>query len=344
MKIFDLIVVGGGPIGLFLSSLFGKRGFEVLVLEKRKDFEKVKACSCLVSQNFFNFLPKDPFFFEKEFSKARIWIKNSFFDFEGKAFLLNRKNLEKFLFERAKESKVLVYLGSKVLKIKEREDFVEVFSLKGNFKAKIVALCNGAASKLAEDLGFSQKEFLFGVITYLESDKRGDFPELFFQKDFPGFFGWRIPRKEKVEWGLALDLKYSPKERFKNWLKKNFKKDEKMEFFGALIPKSPLKRFVSKRIFLCGDCAGHIKAYTGGGLVYGMIGCDLASKIVDPDSPDLFLFEKEFKKKMKWEFFLGKLIKMSYSLPDFLKKIALYFLSKRKHLDQDRPTTILRTP
>jgi len=346
MRIFDLIVVGGGPIGLFLASLFKKRGFEVLVLEKRKDLETTKPCSSLVSKNFFEFLPKDSSFFEKEFSKARIWISNSFFDFNGKAYLLNRQKLERFLLESAKRIGVLVRFSSEVQKVKEGEEFVEVFLTKERFKAKIVAGCDGALSKVGKEIGFSHKTLLFGVVAYLKEDSRGDFPELFFQKKFPKFFAWRIPRKNKTEWGVALEPKYFPKEKLKSWLSNNLVDVKKTEFFGAPIPASPLKKFVSKRIFLCGDSAGHIKAYTGGGLVYGMIAAKLASETINPDFPNLCLFEKEFKRKMKAEFFWGKLIKASYSLPDFIKKTALCLLSrlnKRKPFDQDRPTSIFKT-
>jgi len=344
MKIFDLIVVGGGPIGLFLSSLFRKRGFEVLVLEKRKNLEVPKPCSSLVSENFFQFLPKDLSFFEKEFSKARIWVSNSFFDFNGKAYLLNRKELEKFLLENAKKTGVLVRFSSEVQKIKENKDFVEVFLEKESFRAKVVAGCDGALSRVGKEIGFFHKTFLFGAVTYLKEDRRGDFPELFFQKKFPKFFAWRIPRKERVEWGVALEPKYLPKERLKNWLLDTFGSKE-MQFFGAPIPLSPLKKFVSKRVFLCGDSAGHVKVYTGGGLVYGMFAAKLASKIVDPDFPNLHLFEKELWRKMRSEFFFGRLIKISYSFPDFIKKIALLFLSKlnrKKLFDQDRPTSIFK--
>jgi flavin-dependent dehydrogenase len=300
-------------------------------------------------------------FIEKKFTKARVWTENKYFDFPGQAWLFNRQNFDEYLFGKAKEAGVEIRFGRKAAKIKEKKTFVEVMTKDGKiFQGKILAGCDGVLSTVAREAGLPrQKNLLLGVIFYLPNDQLSvancqnfypersrRVPELFFSKDFPGFFAWRIPRGNCIEYGTALEPKEKPKERLEKWLKKNFQFSifnfQNVQFKGALVPFYPLKKTATKRVFLCGDAAGQIKPMTGGGLVYGLCCAKIAVKKIDPDNPDLEIYEKEWRKALMKEIRFGNILRKSYRLPLFLKKASLSFFQKRKNLDQDNPLTILK--
>ena len=372
---YDLIVVGGGAVGLYLAAEFQKKGNSVLVLERKKEIGE-KVCSGLVSRNILKLLNlnqnqiKNIDFFEKRFLQTRIWIEKSSFNFDGEAYLFNRQKFDEYLFLKAKELGVEIKLGNEVKEIKERGGFVEAETEEGIFKGKILAGCDGAASTVARKSGLpEQKKVLLGVVAYLRQEASGlkcnkdNFPELFFSKKFPGFFLWRLPHKNCIECGIALEPKYKPKEVLEKWLETNRQqatpkesdysdptgqagsrrlREDDLHFQCALIPFFPLKKTAAKRIFLCGDAAGQIKSYTGGGLVYGFICAKIAAEIINPQNPDLSLYEKKWRRELMKEIRLGNLIRKCYRLPNFVKKAGLSFLTKLKEIDQDKPSTIFK--
>ncbi|HOK35174.1 MAG TPA: NAD(P)/FAD-dependent oxidoreductase [Candidatus Pacearchaeota archaeon] len=360
--LYDLIIVGGSAVGLYLASEFSKKGNSVLVLEKK---EKIvgKVCSGLVSKNIFSLLGKsaeeilaeNSDLIENKFEKARIWVEKKYFDFSGEAWLFNRKKLDECLFRKAKEVGVEVELQKEVVTVKEEKEFVSVKTKDGsNFQGKILAGCDGVLSTIAREMSLpQQKNLLLGVITYIKipnskfKNSKDDFPELFFNKDFPGFFAWQIPRKNCIEYGTALLPEKKPKERLEKWLTTNKLQPitNNLKFEAALIPSYPLKKTTTKRIFLCGDSAGQVKPYTGGGLIYGFTAAKIASTVINLNNPHLENYEKEWRKKLMPEIRMGNLLKKCYSFPTFLKITGVSFLNKlqkKGKLDQDKPLTIFK--
>lgn len=341
----DLIIVGGGAVGLFLSKEFAKKGKSVLLLEKKREIGQ-KLCSGLVSSNILKYIPKDDFgfFLEKEINGAKLWIEKSPFFFNGKAFLFDRNKFDIYLKEKAEKYGVKILTGESVLNISEKEDFVEVLSIKGSiFRGKVLAGCDGAVSLIARNVNLPQQnKLLLGLVTFSEvKNEEEDFVELFFSKKFPGFFAWKIPRGKSVEWGTALKKYKNPREKLEMFLKE--KKIPYKDIRAALIPYFPLKKTVTKRVFLCGDSAGQIKPYTGGGLVYGFCCAKIASNVIkDFKNPNLEQYEKEWRKSLIKEIKMGNFFRMCYSLPDFTKKVGLTLLKTRQKLDQDKPTSIFR--
>lgn len=345
---FDLIVIGGGPVGLYLAKEFQEKGSSVLILDASfPPPQKNKLCSGLVSKHLFEFVPKDNFFIEKKFSCARCWIEENPFDFKGEVWLIDRAKFDQYLFEKAEKAGIEIKTGKKVVKVEEKKDLVKVVLENGKeFQGKVLAGCDGAVSITAREIGLPlQKNLLLGVIAYskIENCKREteaeNFPNLFFSKKFPGFFIWRIPRKEVVEWGIALKPKQKPKQKLENFLKEKNIKYKNLR--AALIPFYPLKRTVSSRVFLCGDAAGQIKPATGGGIVYGLIAARIASRVINPSNPKMDVYEKKWRQALMKEISFGNFLRGCYYLPNFLKRTGIAFLQKRQKLDQDKPSSIL---
>ncbi len=51
---FDVMVIGGGPSGLFTSSLLSKNGIKTVLIEKDSDIGKDVVCSGVISKEAFS--------------------------------------------------------------------------------------------------------------------------------------------------------------------------------------------------------------------------------------------------------------------------------------------------
>jgi len=342
--LYDLIVVGGSAIGLFLAEKFSKKGKSVLVLEKNKTIGK-KICSGLVSYHIFDYLPKNDLknFIEKDIKAAKLWVEKTPFLFKGKALVLDREKFDNYLAKRAISAGARVLLQKEVANLQEKSKSVKVFLKSGEcLQSKILAGCDGFHSIVAKKSGFPvQKKGIFGIIVFEKKTpkKEDNFVELFFSKKFPGFFAWKIPKKDSTEWGVALAKEKKPFKKLKTFLKgKNI---DFLKAKGAFIPSFPLKKTTKERIFLCGDSAGQIKPYTGGGLIYGFECAKIAAeKIINFQNPNLLEYEKAWRNSLMKDIYFGNFLRKCYFLPSFIKKTGLYFLKKRKNIDQDRPSSL----
>ena len=340
MRIYDLLIIGGGRVGLFLGKEFAKKGKKVLILEQKKEAEiKKKPCSSIFSKNIFLFFEKEKLkkeaILKKEFKKIRVHVGKSFFDFEREFFLLDKEKFIEFLLKEAKKEGVEILFEKRVEEIKERKNFCEVLLDGKSFLAKIVADSTGCFSFFGKKLNPNQKLlYLIGAQSFKK--KENDLLEIFLKKELPGFFLWKIPQNGLEEWGTCLLPKQKSFENFRSFLRKKFKKEDfKIETAPILI--SPLEKLVSKRVFLCGESSGFVKPFTGGGIIYGFFCAKIAKKMIDPENPfTLKDYEKKIKKTLLSKIKKGELLRKIYFWPEFLKYYLIFLLHKiHSKFDQD---------
>lgn len=339
--LYDLIVVGAGPVGSYLAWKFSEKGYRVLVLDKKPEIGKPLACSGQVSENFWNFIPRDKLV-QNKINEAR-------FHFDGEEYSYSRDRTQKYIINRVKLDKLLVKKAIEAgAKFKLSEEFVNLRRGKNItvetggkkfYKTKLLAGCDGPLSRVRMTAGLKPpRKFLQGIMTFKKGKNRDKHVDVY--TDIPGFFAWKIPRGGYTEYGLAAEPKHKPKKLFNDFCKSQGIKPYRI--YSGLIPILP-RETAKDRIFLCGDAAGQAKPFTGGGLVYGITAADIASKTLDPDDPDVKRYDRAWKKELKKEICLGYLMKGFYDLPGPLKKCILKLLQKSDVSNVDKPTNILKS-
>jgi len=284
MEKTDVIVAGGGPIGLYLAGLLEKSGLSIRGLEEHKGIGRPNHCSGLVSRNLDRFVKPRKEWIEHEVSGAvfRAGPSSVRVGKPGKAaYVIDRSRLDAFLADGLESA---IELDVRVEGVAQGEEGdarkegashlpIAVKTNKGIFKAQMLLGCDGANSLVARHFGARPKKLLMGVIAITVEGNCSENVEIFLDKKAAkdGFF-WKIPRGLTTEYGL-----FSSNADFLEL--ENFFKIKPSERRAGLIPVGPGKTCF-QRTLLVGDAAGMSKPWSGGGLIYGLTAARIAARTV----------------------------------------------------------------
>ena len=267
----DVHIVGGGPSGLFAGIAALRAGSSALVSEEHKKVGEPEACSGLISKSGLEALRA---LAGVDYSRAQINTINSarivcgteefvIKPKEETAVLISRQEFDSLAAEKFAGEGGKLELGKKVTR---------------EFEADCVIGADGPASLVAGRFGFPK------IRTYVAS-MQGDFAygcddahcaTLYLSsRDFPGFFGWVIPKNEsEAKIGIGVSLpRHHPIAYYRRFLSKLGVRGKPAHEFAAVIPTSVRAKTAMKAgkrtVLLAGDAAGQVKATTGGGVYFG---------------------------------------------------------------------------
>ncbi len=329
---FDVLVVGAGPVGLYSAKLCESLGLNVAILEEHKEIGRPKHCSGLVSTNINKFFPDI-----ESWGVIENKVNYAVLHANGIKLKLDKRHVAAYVIDRVKFDKKIhamltskVFMKHKVMSIGKKDDCIFVNTNRERLEGKILLACDGSYSTIARILGISPKERIKGLIGITNEQSRENHVDLFFDlsrlKD--GFF-WRIPRGETTEYGVfGRDVKL-------NELKGFFKKKPK-EIYGGTIPIGLSNKLYLDRILLLGDAAGTVKPWSGGGVIYGLTSARIACKIIKKSFDKNDFSEstlKDYEHLLKVA--IGKQINIGLVLRDLMKVMnngMLSFLFKYSSL------------
>ena len=298
-------IIGGGIVGLYLAQKLSLKS-EVFLFEKKIKLGE-KACSCLVSERIFDFLPEAKNFVENKINFCTFYFpkKEIKLEFKKNFFAISRKKLENFLLEDLKKRGVKIFLGKKI----EIENFREI---EKDFDRIIGA--DGAHSVVRKYLGKKPKNFVVGIKSILEKKDFSNFAKVWPTKE--GFL-WQIPRGDKIEYGIIEKGKRAKKlfDSFKEKLGLSFEKENLAPILiDYFLPKT-------EKITLCGEAAGMVKPWSGGGIIWGLKG----AQILIENFPDFLKYKAKADSFFKKQIFISKIAKsfvyfFGFKLPFFLFK------------------------
>ena len=264
----DVHIVGGGPSGCFAGISALREGKSALVSEEHVRIGEPEACSGLISKSGLESLSDCIDYRKVELNRitsARIIGGGKEFVVAPKeeiAILVSRGELDRLAADRFLEEGGKLELGKKVSR---------------QFACKNIVGADGPASAVADYFGFPKiRSFVAGM--------QGDFAygcespheaQIFLSaKEFPGFFGWIIPKnEEEAKIGLGVALPRHPLAYYRRFLSKLGVAGKPSHEFAAVIPTSVRAKTAMEKsgynVVLAGDAAGQVKATTGGGVFFG---------------------------------------------------------------------------
>lgn len=307
---YDVIIVGAGVAGCRTAELAARKGLKSIIVEEHADVGKPVQCAGLVSHRLTSILPDLPDnVFLNKVSRAKFFysLESKYPKFELKSsknvHVVDREKLDKTLFERARSYDVKAVRSTKFVDYSADES-VSVKTNKGKIESKLLVGADGPNSLVSKRAGlFRPSNRLAGIQATVDGEFESDAVELWFGNDVsPDFFGWLIPESAtKARIGIAS--KKGAMNHFKRFSKKRTGKTIKPDVGGII--NFGVMDTVSDNVMLVGDAACQIKPFSGGGVVYSLIGSSYCAnacvKAVQSENFSSSYLKKEYDKKWKWQ-------------------------------------------
>ncbi len=283
--LYDVIVIGGGPVGSYTAKRLSKHGLKVCVFEQKKKIGHGVICTGVIStESFKKFdLPTDSILTEIS-SFTFVSPEDQRLEYIASkpvAYVVDRQLFDQRLAELAQREGVDFNLGIKVNRIEKDRRYYKINADGNSFFCRFVIIATGIKYQLQKKIGLgTPTQFLYGSQIELPKKVNPHNIEIYLsQKYVPGSFAWVVPvNKNMVRIGMII-------ERNGNIYLKRFLKNRLMFDHSILnqnsvgikpIVYAPIKKSVWERILVVGEAAGQVKTTTGGGIFMGLFCADIA--------------------------------------------------------------------
>jgi len=325
LKLYDTIVVGGGPIGSYVAYKLAEKGHRVMVLERKRRVGEPVCCTGIIGQECVSSFAIEDNVILRQVNSAslfspsgnmlRLWRK------ETQALILDRAAFDMAMAGRAQSAGADYIFNSLVTDISIEKDkvLVEASHQGGelNFESRAVVIASGFGSRLCQRLGLGRfGDFAIGAQAEVETVGMNEVEVYFGREMAPGFFAWLVPTTPPMA-RVGLMSRKSPGVHLRKWLAhlaaqgKIASAEAELSYGG--VPLKPLPRTSGERLMVVGDAAGQVKPTSGGGIYYGLLGADIAAKTLHQALEDDDLSAKRLARyEQRWKRKLGREIKIGY--------------------------------
>ena len=315
---YDVVIIGGGPVGSRVSCRLSEMGHRVLVVEQKARLEEPVCCTGIISQECASSLAIDEGVIFRRANSAKVLSPSgrllSLQRQESQACIVDRAAFNVALASRAQSRGVEYVLNSPVRDIAVRRNGVRIEVVgrgEGSdfFEAGAVVIATGFGSRLVERLGLGRAgDFIMGAQAEVEVRELEEVEVYLGQDIAPGFFAWLVPTSSQKAL-VGLLSRRRPGLYLRNLMSyllvrgKIASSDTELSYGG--VPLKPLAKSYSDRTLVVGTAAGQVKPTTGGGIYYGLLCADIAAdclhqalKAGDLSARNLAHYERGWKKKL----------------------------------------------
>ena len=331
---YDIAVIGGGPVGSRVASRLAGMGHRVVVLEQKERAGEGVCCTGIVSQECTR-----TFAIEDDLILREV-VSATLFSPSGKALRLERPDTRACILDRpafdnalacrAQDKGAEYVFSSRANNLEVGSDRVKIETLRQGkrtrFEARAVVIASGFNSRLVEELRLgSINHFFAGAQAEVETAPLDEMEVYFGEEIAPGFFAWLVPSSpSRARVGLLA------RQRPGHYLKKLISSltiqgkiaSAEAELSFGRVPVKPLARTYFERLLVVGTAAGQVKPTTGGGIYYGLLCADIAAETLkqalasnDLSAKGLASYERAWQKK------LGGELKKGYRVRKFYERL-----------------------
>ncbi len=295
---YDVIVVGGGPSGVFTAQMLANQGFHALVLEEHKEIGEPVQCAGLISPRTLNLAGVSENIIINQLTGARVLSPlGGMLDIrtgQVHALAVDRAAFDRQLAIQAQNAGADVLTGAKVKGLKKNaggfQVFVQTDSKEISCQARLIIGADGANSRVAKWLGLNctgPRAIMYAADVELSRPEENDLVDIFVGRNMaPGWFGWLIPLNKnmcRVGTGFAFSRPgHSPRYFFQHIIEsfpEYFKGFKILKYTGGTVPMGLMPKIYAPNAMLVGDAAWQTKPVSGGGIYPGMRGAQLCAQV-----------------------------------------------------------------
>jgi geranylgeranyl reductase family protein len=330
---YDVIVVGGGPVGNYTAAQLAKRGNRVIVLEKKEKLGQPVCCTGIISQQCVTEFSIDERLIQRRLNSASIFSPGGkvikLRRPQTQACVVDRATFDADIAEQAKTTGVEYLLGWTVKDIMIEEDRVLVKAVRQKEKqliaARAVVVANGFSPELVERLGLGKvKDLALGAQAEVAANNVDEVEVYLGSKIAPGFFAWLVPTEDGMA-KVGLITRRQTKQYLHRLITvltaRGRISKTKTELPSRRMPLGLLPKTYGRRLVVVGDAAGQVKPTTGGGIYYGLLCASLAAEVLaaaleenDLSAARLAVYQQRWRKLLGQDIRLGGLARRFYQL------------------------------
>lgn len=321
---YEVIVIGGGPVGSSVAYRLAAAGYRVVVLEKREKPGGKVCCTGIVSQQCVSSWAISDSVILRRVNSGRVVSPSGkllkLWRPETQACIVDRAAFDLALARRAQGEGVEYQFNTLATDLAVSGDGVKVIATSQgerlNLMAKAVVIATGFGSALVNRLGLGQVgDLVRGAQVEVEGPGVEETEVYLGQGIAPGFFGWLVPTSpERALVGLLS--RHRPELYLRKLITSltaqgKIAPTESKPSYGG-IPLKPLSRTYGERLVVVGDAAGQVKPTTGGGIYYGLLCADIAASVLhqalasdDLSARSLSRYERGWKQRLGWDLKVG---------------------------------------
>lgn len=351
MPLFDVVVIGGGPGGLYAATELGQRGFRVVVLEEHSDVGEKALCTGIIGAAAFREFPLPQETIVGSLRRMRVRSQYGpevlYAPAQPLAYIVDKPAFNRALARGAAAVGVKIQEQSRAVAIRTGADQVcitvqESAGRQYAVRARLAIIACGVRYRLANQLGLGMpQEFLQGAQTEVPSTWTPD-TEISLDKTLsPDAFGWIVPLD--TGWSrVGLMAGRHARRRLACWLDRllpGWRERPEIQIGCKLIAQGGLSRTYAERVLVVGEAAGQMKWTTGGGIYYAILCAQLAVQTsVEAFAHRSFTvatlgrYEHAWKRAIGRELHVGRYFRKLYSRLQNAQVEALLQLAERDGL------------
>ncbi len=320
---YDVVVVGGGPIGAVAARSAAAAGGRTLLIEKGDGSGEPMRCAGLLSRRVLPTLGASDDSVIREIHGGVIHspsgVEISLHADAVKGVVIDRAVLNRELLTLARDAGAEVHLNTRVTSARPGSISLIAGGVREDVRARVIIGADGPRSIVSSSFSLSPPEemLMASQATVVGPVRKNDEVDIFFGRAFaPTFFAWAIPAREgSTRVGLAAPLGTKTDELLSRFLESH-KLGREVGRIQGIIPISLAPEVVTNGVLLVGDAAGQVKPSSGGGLYTGGVCARIAGKVAAEAAlsgktakSDLTVYELRFKQEIGAELAFGRAVR-----------------------------------
>lgn len=332
---YDVVVIGGGPIGSYTAGQLAEAGHDVTVLERGPQAGTGVCCTGIIGQECVSAFNIDDSVILKKANSARLFSPS------GNLLHVQREATQACILDRAAFDLMMAnrainkgarYLPDRLVsRLENKDNRIEIEVLhqgeKTIIEARVAVIATGFGSKLTGRMGMGiAGDFVVGAQAEVATTGISEVEVYLGRHIAPGFFGWLVPTSALTA-RVGLLSRENPRGYLKQLMSSLREQGKltttKAEINSGGIPLQPLKRTCGERVIAVGDAAGQVKPTTGGGIYFGLLSADIAVATLHQalQSDDLSS-ENLAKYERRWRRILGRELKTGYRARKLFERLS----------------------
>ena len=285
----DVVVVGGGPAGLFAGWKLAHAGHDVVLFEEHPTVGDPVHCTGVLAREAFEEFGIESEALLNELTTVRFHAPSgdtiAYSTPRVEAVVIDRPVFDRAIARAATGAGVRIVHG-RVTSVIVDGDGVTVKAGATAVRARACVLACGAHYSIQRKLGFGMPPLLMrSAQAELPADRLGDVEVHFGRHLAPGGFGWAVPvqRGERAFVRVGVMCEEDAGRHFERVLDRvaprwGVRGWSAVQPRQKVLPLQPIARTYADRVLVVGDAAGLVKPTTGGGIYYSLLSAGLAAE------------------------------------------------------------------